>query len=132
MNVGMTTPAHGHVMFGCLFPAERLVRVMTGSAGHLALQEASGLPQAIRLMGNLQPVVVPRSRLAIEKQLIVLQRLAWPVGEGNTVYLPERIWQLRTRCLKMALHAYIHLSAPAQSGRIYDSGPNGFDACALR
>src|SRR5258708_30642034 len=83
-------------------------------------------------MGNLQSVVVPRSRLAIEKQLIVLQRLARPVGERNTFYLPKRIWQLRTRCLKVALHTYIHLSVPAQRGRIYDSGPNGFDACALR
>jgi hypothetical protein len=118
MNVGVTTAAHGHVMFGCLFPAGHQVWVMTGGAGHLTLQEASGLPETIRLMGNLQPVVVPRSRLAIEKQLIVLQWLAWPVGEGNTVYIPKHTWQVRTRCLKVALHAYIHLSVPAQRGRI--------------
>jgi hypothetical protein len=132
MNIGVTTATHGYVMFGCLFSSERLVWVMAGSAGHLTLEEARGFPEPVRLMGNFQPVVVPRSLLAIEKQFIGLQRFPRLIGERNSVDLPERAWQLRARCLEVALHAYIHLSVPAQRGRIYDSGPDGFDACALR
>ena len=87
MSRGMATCAYRHVVPSRFNTCQFLVRVMAGDACHLALQKASGLPEAIGLVRNLQPVVKTGARLAIEGQLVVRQRFARPVGECVSIDL---------------------------------------------
>src|ERR1700683_1383762 len=99
----------------------RLVWIVTGKARHLAGAKACGHAQAICGVCDLEAIIL--GGCPFEKNLIVAERFAGPVGFDIAVVAANLVRHQAAAGLEMALHADFKLTVTAEPRRVHDRLP---------
>ena len=97
-------------------PTRYVVRIVARRACHTACatSEAGRLTQPVRLIDDLELVIVSCAFRMIEMHNVRAERRSGAIGKRLPIESTNRLWQFGARSLQVALHTDIHLKVGAE------------------
>src|SRR5579864_1616475 len=117
---GVAAFANAVIVRGCRCAPRDIVWIVTRSAAKsaFALQKALRLAQPVGALGDLEAVAHPA--LAVELKTEIPQRLSRHVGKRGLIKARDRVREIQTGGLEVALKTYFDFPRRIQAFRVHD------------